>query len=67
MTEGAVQPFLSAKELGATQHQEFLADRIINSKEPITDTLPQNNLFLFYNKPSKKPLNRFLRQVLKRL
>ena len=66
MTEGAVQSILSAKELGATQHQEFVADRVINSKVPITDTLPQNNLLLFYNKPSKKPLNRFLRQVLKK-
>ena len=32
MTEDAIQSVLSAKELGAIQYQEFVADRIINSK-----------------------------------
>ena len=54
MTEDAIQSILSAKELGAIQYQEFVADRIINSKVPITDTLPRNNLLLFHNKPHKK-------------
>ena len=40
MTEDAIQSILSAKELCAIQYQEFVADRIINSKVPITDTLP---------------------------
>ena len=40
MTEDAIQSILLAKELGAIQYQEFVADKIINSKVPITDTLP---------------------------
>ena len=54
MTKDAIQSILSAKELGGIQYQEFVADRIINSKVSITDTLPRNNLLLFHNKPHKK-------------
>ena len=51
MDEDAI---LSAKQLGIMQHEAFVADRIINSKLPITDTLTRNNLCLFHNKTKKK-------------
>ena len=49
-------------------YQEFVADRIINSKVPITDTLARNNLLLFHNKPNKKnPKSLFKTTSLKKL
>ena len=47
MDEDAI---LSAKQLGIMQHEAFVADRIINSKLPITNTLTRNNLHLFHRK-----------------
>jgi len=44
MNEDAVKSIFLAKELGTQQYEAFVAERIINCKLPITDTLPLNNL-----------------------
>ena len=56
MDEDSVKSILSAKQLGIIQHETFAADRIVDSKIPITDTLKRNNLPLFHNKPKRKDL-----------
>ena len=52
---------LLAKELNAQQYEAFIAERIVDCKLPITDTLSQSDLVLFHTH-----FNHFLKHYNKR-
>ena len=60
MHNRATESVLSAKEMGISQYEAYLADRITSSKIPLTDTIARNNLVLFHSHVENYSLKQML-------